>query len=85
MTHDILSSASADFSYRYTSADSRSRETGVRKAGWTLVKHLVLQPQATPNQYLVSMNSVPASDQAIPLRLHEPSAFFTSMGLRGDQ
>ncbi len=81
MTHDILSNASASFTYSYLSPDGASREIGVRGSGWTLVRHMVLQPEATPGRYQVSMNSLPVSDQAIPIQLHEPSAFFSSMSL----
>lgn len=81
MTHDVLANASSDFTYSAVSADGRSRESGSLNKGWTLVHHTVLQPSAAPGQYLVSMNSVPASDQGVAIALHEPSAYLTSMGL----
>ncbi|MFC4454326.1 hypothetical protein [Deinococcus sonorensis] len=81
MTHDILSNASTDFTYSYLSPDGKSRESGSRKSGWTLVRHMVLQPEATPGQYLVSMNSVPTADQGIPVALHEPSNYFSSLSV----
>lgn len=80
-THDLYSYASEAFSYRFVSPDGRSSETGTRRAGWSLVRHTVLEPSATPGQFLVTMNSVPQADEALPIRLHEPSNYFTSQGL----
>lgn len=80
-THDLYSYASESFSYRFLSPDGNSTETGTRTAGWSLVRHQVLQPSATPGRYLVSMNSVPKEDEALTLRMHEPTNFFTSQGL----
>ncbi|WP_216328352.1 hypothetical protein [Deinococcus aestuarii] len=82
-THDLYSFASEAFSYRFVSPDGRSTETGTRTAGWSLVRHLVLQPSATPDRYLVTMNSVPQADEALTLRMHEPTDYFTSQGLTG--
>lgn len=80
-THDLYSSASEAFSYHFVSPDGRSTETGTRAAGWSLVRHQVLEPSATPGRFLVSMNSVPQADEALTLRMHEPSDYFTSQGL----
>lgn len=80
-THDMYSYATEAFSYRFVSPDGRSTETGTRTQGWSLVRHLVLQPSATPDRYLVSMNSVPQADEALTLRMHEPTDYFTSQGL----
>ena len=82
-THDLYSFASEAFSYRLLSPDGRSTETGTRAAGWSLVRHQVLQPSATPGQYLVSMNSVPQADEALTIRMHESTDYFTSQGLTG--
>lgn len=81
LTHDIYSYANAAFTYQFTSADTFSTESGTRTAGWSLVRHEVLQPAATPGRYVVSMNSVPTADQAIAIRMHEDSNRLTSMGL----
>ena len=81
ITHDIYSFASAAFSYSMKTPDGKSTETGTRRAGWSLVRHLVLQPSSTPGQYLVSMNSVPTADENIAIVMHEPSDFMTSMSL----
>lgn len=80
-THDLYSYASAAFSYSFVSPDGHSTETGTRRAGWSLVAHAVLEPSATPDRFLVTMNSVPQADETIALRLHEPSDYFTSQGL----
>ncbi|WP_102125550.1 hypothetical protein [Deinococcus planocerae] len=82
-THDLYSFASEAFGYRFVSPDGRSTETGTRAAGWSLVRHLVLQPSATPDRYLVTMNSVPQADEALTIRMHEPTDYFTSQGLQG--
>lgn len=81
LTHDLYGYASAAFTYSFTSPDGFSTETGSRAAGWSLVRHEVIQPSATPGQYRVSMNSLPAADQAIAIRLHEDSNRLISMGL----
>lgn len=83
LTHDIYSYASSAFTFSATSPDSRSTETGTRTTGWSLVHHDVLQPSDTPNRFLVSMNSVPTADLGIAIRMHAPSDFLTSMGLKG--
>ncbi|GAA4009865.1 hypothetical protein GCM10022631_22950 [Deinococcus rubellus] len=80
-THDIMSYASSDLTYSYTSEDGNSAVSGVRSKGWSLVRHLALQPVSTPGKYLVSMNSVPKEDKALALTMHEPSAFYTSQSL----
>ena len=82
-THDLYSYADSAFTYRMTSPDGRSVETGGRAAGWSLVRHEVRQPTATPGQYRVTMNSVPADDEGLTLRLHEDTDPLTSMGLGG--
>ncbi len=83
ITHDIMSYASSDLTYSYTSEDGSSSVSGTRSKGWSLVKHLVLQPVSTPGKYLVSMKSVPAADKTLTLTMHEPSAFYTSQSLPG--
>lgn len=83
ITHDIYSYASSAFTYRMTTTDGVSTESGSRTAGWSLVRHTVLQPSSTPGKYLVSMVSVPQADQSIAIRLHEPSDYMTSMSLPG--
>ncbi|WP_019586522.1 hypothetical protein [Deinococcus apachensis] len=82
-THDLYSYATEAFSYRFVSPDGHSTETGTRTKGWSLVRHQVLQPSATPNRYLVTMNSVPQTDEALPIRLHESTDYFTSQSLTG--
>lgn len=81
-THDIYSYADAAFTYSFSSTDGRSQERGARVAGWSLVRHEVLQPTATPGQYRVTMNSVPTEDQGLTIRLHEPTDRLISMGLK---
>ncbi len=80
-THDVLANASSDFSYTAVSPGGRSRESGNLKTGWTLVRHTVLEPSATPGQFLVSMTSVSTADQGVAIRMHEPSDYLTSMSL----
>ncbi|PNY81730.1 hypothetical protein [Deinococcus koreensis] len=80
-THDLYSYANAAFTYQFTSLDTFSTESGTRAAGWSLVRHEVLQPSETLNRYVVSMNSVPTADQAIAIRLHESTNRLTSQGL----
>lgn len=84
MTHDMYSYASTDFTYSMNHKNedgSTSNESGTRRNGWSLVRHTVLQPSATPGKYLVTMNSVPATDEGIAIRMHEPTKFMTSMSL----
>ncbi|CAM4091104.1 hypothetical protein [Deinococcus marmoris] len=81
ITHDIYSYADTAFSYSFSSTDGRSAENGKRVSGWSLVRHEVLQPTATPGQYRVTMNSVPATDEGLTIRLHEDSNRLISMGL----
>lgn len=85
LTHSIYGYASVAFTYDMTSPDGKSRETGTRRAGWSLVRHEVLQPASTPGQYHVTMNSVPADDQGIAIRLHEDTDRLISQGLNGGQ
>ncbi|GAA5513796.1 hypothetical protein Dcar01_02543 [Deinococcus carri] len=80
-THDLYSYATEAFTYRFVSPDGRSTETGTRTKGWSLVHHQVLQPTATPDRYLLSMNSVPQADEGLNIRLHEPTNAFTSQSL----
>jgi len=82
-THSIYSYASEAFTYSFTSADGNSAESGVRRKGWSLVAHEVRQPSATPGKYVVTMNSVPAADERLPIRLHEPTNRLISQGLGG--
>ncbi|TSA87430.1 hypothetical protein FNU79_02800 [Deinococcus detaillensis] len=85
MTHDIVSYASSPLTFSYGSEDGHSAVSGSRNKGWSLVRHQVLQPTSTPGQYLVSMNSAPAEDQAIAINMHVPSAFYTSQSLPSAQ
>ncbi|CAM3699846.1 hypothetical protein [Deinococcus frigens] len=80
-THDIYSYADTAFAYSFSSTDGKSVENGRRAAGWSLVRHEVLQPSATPGQYRVTMNSVPAADEGLVIRLHEDTDRLISMGL----
>ena len=82
-THDIYSYADTAFSYSFSSTDGTSVERGSRVSGWSLVRHEVLQPSATPGQYRVTMNSVPAADQGLTIRMHEQTNRLISMGLEG--
>lgn len=82
-THDVYSYASSNFTYSMTSKDGNSTVSGTRTQGWSLVRHTVLQPSATPGKYVVTMNSVPTADEEIPIRLHEPTSFMTSMSIGG--
>lgn len=82
-THDIYSYADAAFTYSFASTDGKSQEKGARVSGWSLVRHEVLQPTATPGQYRVTMNSVLTTDQRLTIRLHEPTDRLISMGLKG--
>lgn len=83
VSHDLYSYASSAFTYSFTSPDSRSAETGSRVAGWSVVRHEVLQPSDTPNRFVVTMNSVPTADETIAIRLHPDSDRLTSMGANG--
>lgn len=77
-SHDLLSYATADFNYAFTvsrGAES-SRETGVRRAGWSRVRHLVYSPTATPGRTIVQMDSV--EDRTF--RLNDTTDYYTSMG-----
>ena len=82
MTHDVLSYADKDFTYSGASADGKIVTTGSVRQGWTVLRHSVLQPTATPGHYRVSMTSLPPEDQGIAIQMHEPSSFLTSMGLQ---
>ena len=83
ITHDVYSYASSAFTYSMNSKDGHSTVSGTRTQGWSLVRHTVLQPSATPGKYIVTMNSVPTADESISIRLHEPTNFMTSMSLGG--
>lgn len=88
LTHDTYSYASEDLTYTSTVTGQEgdttitSQESGERRKGWTLVSHLVLNPATTPNLYRVVRNS--ASEDRLklqlPLNMHAPSDYFTSMG-----
>ena len=81
MTHDVLSYADKDFTYSGASVDGKITTTGTVRRGWTVLRHLVLQPANAPGQYRVSMTSLPTEDLGIAIQMHEPSPFLTSMGL----
>lgn len=83
-THDFYSYATEGFSYRYVYVKdgNTSTETGTRTQGWSLVRHQVLQPTATPGRYQITMNSVPEGDLGIAIRMHEKSNYFTSQSLK---
>ena len=81
MTHDVLSYADKDFTYSGASANGKLTTTGNVSRGWTVLRHLVLQPSSAPGQYRVSMTSLPTEDLGIAIQMHEPSPFLTSMGL----
>lgn len=90
-THDQFVYADQDFSYSGQDTSTHTAtETGRRTRGWSLVRHTVIQPSATPGQYQVTMNSEkrPATDNlyastVYSVRLHEKSNFFTSMSVGG--
>lgn len=84
-THSILSYASENFNYSLRNKAGNSTETGTRRQGWSLVRHEVMQPSATPGQYQVTMNSVAKEEESQPIRLHEKTPYFTSMSLTGGQ
>ncbi|WP_135228973.1 hypothetical protein [Deinococcus fonticola] len=83
ITHDLYGYASSAFTYSMTTKDGKSTEKGTRTQGWSLVRHTVLQPSATPGKYVVTMNSVPVVDENLMIRLHEPTDFMTSMSMGG--
>lgn len=83
ITHDVYSYASSAFTYSMTTKDGASTVQGTRTQGWSLVRHTVLQPSATPGKYIVTMNSVPTADESISIRLHEPTNFMISMSTGG--
>lgn len=84
---DVYSYATEAFNYSMTMVKPsfRSTETGTRTQGWSLVRHQVIQPSATPGQYKITMNSAPATDNGIPIVLHAPSNYFISQSLPGGQ
>ena len=83
MTHDVLSYADKDFTYSGASVDGKITTTGTVRRGWSVLRHLVLQPVSSPGQYKVSMTSLPTEDLGIAIQMHEPSPFLTSMSLGG--
>ena len=72
-TNDFYGYATSDFTYSMTTLDGTTSESGTRKQGWTVVRHTVLEPSATPGRYLVTQNSAPESDLALPIRLQAPT------------
>lgn len=85
-SNDLYSFASEAFRYSFVNVNTdgtRSTETGERVAGWSLVRREVLNPSATPQEYRVTMNSLPAADQAVALKLREPRDPFKSQSLAG--
>jgi hypothetical protein len=80
-TNDFYGNATSDFTYSMTSPDGKSSESGTRKLGWSLVRHTVLEPSSAPGTYLVTQNSAPDSDLALPVRLHVPTNGLISMNL----
>lgn len=72
-TNDFFGYASSDFTYSMATLDGKTSESGTRKLGCTLVRHTVLEPSAAPGTYLVTQNSAPDTDQALPIRLHAPT------------
>lgn len=89
LTHDTYSYASEAYTYTSTfsgkdgDATVTSQETGSRRAGWSLVTHLVLNPSSTPNTYQVIRNSVDDSQLNLARTMHRPSDYFTSMSVTG--
>ena len=83
LTHDTYSYAGQNFTYTSAFSDKglTSQETGTRRAGWSLVRHLVLHPSDAPNTYRVVRDSVEDSQLNLPITLHAPSDYFTSMGV----
>lgn len=85
-SNDLYGFASEAFKYSFVNVNgdgTRSTETGTRTAGWSLVRREVLNPSATPQEYLVTMNSVAKENQAVALKLREPRDPFRSQGLAG--
>ncbi|KQR04779.1 hypothetical protein [Deinococcus sp. Leaf326] len=85
-SNDLYSFASEAFKYSFVNVNAdgtRSTETGTRTAGWSLVRREVLNPSATPQEYLVTMNSVLTADQAVAVKLREPRDPYKSQGLAG--
>ena len=85
-SNDLYSFASEAFRYSFVNVNAdgtRSTETGARAAGWSLVRREVLNPSATPQEYRVTMNSLPTADQAVALKLREPRDPFRSQSLAG--
>lgn len=87
-TNDQYGYASENFTYSYrTDPDNdltkgvNATETGVRKVGWTVLRHRVIEPEATPGRYKVTMNSVDGEDAAIPIKMHEATDYFRSQGV----
>lgn len=85
-SNDLYGFASEAFRYSFVHVNAdgtRSTETGERTAGWSLVRREVLNPSATPQEYRVTMNSLPTADQAVALKLREPRDPFKSQSLAG--
>lgn len=89
-THDQFVYADQDFTYSGQDLTHSATETGRRTSGWSLVRHTVIQPSATPGQYQVTMNSeqppatdTPYANTVYSVRLHEKTNFFTSMSVGG--
>ena len=89
LTHDTYSYASEAYTYTSTLSGKvgddtvTSKETGSRRAGWSLVTHLVLNPSSAPGTYQVIRNSVEDSQLNLARTLHRPSDYFTSMSVTG--
>lgn len=89
LTHDTYSYASEAYTYTSTFSGKvgddtlTSQETGSRRAGWSLVTHMVLNPSSTPNTYQVIRNSVEDSQLNLARTMHRPSDYFTSMSVTG--
>ena len=89
LTHDTYSYASEAYTYTSTFSGKvgddtvTSQETGSRRAGWSLVTHLVLNPSSAPGTYQVTRNSVEDSQLNLSRTLHRPSDYFTSMSVTG--
>ncbi|SEI92670.1 hypothetical protein SAMN04488058_102238 [Deinococcus reticulitermitis] len=84
LSHDTYSYAAQAYSYSFKVAGNglSATERGTRQAGWTLVRHLVINPSATPSEFVVTRDSAPESSLNLPLRLHAPTDAFTSMSLK---
>lgn len=85
LTHDTYSYAAQAYSYSFKVSGNglSATERGTRQAGWTLVRHLVINPGAAPSEFVVTRDSAPESSLNLPLRLHAPTDAFTSMSLKG--